>query len=70
MLRHDFVSLSLSYWSCRFFEYGGNGEFSQSRLERQTMRCSIYERRPWVCRELEMGGGCVDARQAFNPAPK
>lgn len=35
-------------------------------LERQTLRCSIYDRRPWVCRELEMGGDdCVAARQAF-----
>jgi Fe-S-cluster containining protein len=35
-------------------------------LERQTLRCSIYDRRPWICRELEMGGGdCVAARQAF-----
>ena len=35
-------------------------------LERQTLRCSIYDRRPWVCRELEMGGAdCVAIRQAF-----
>ena len=40
-------------------------------LERQTLRCSIYDRRPWVCRELEMGSGdCMDARRAFNLAPK
>jgi uncharacterized protein len=25
-------------------------------LDRGTMRCSIYARRPWVCREFEMGG--------------
>lgn len=25
-------------------------------LERSTMRCSIYDRRPWICREFEMGG--------------
>lgn len=24
-------------------------------LDRRTMLCSIYEKRPWVCRELEMG---------------
>lgn len=35
-------------------------------LERQTLRCSIYDRRPWVCRELEMGGAdCVAVRKAF-----
>jgi hypothetical protein len=25
-------------------------------LDRRTLRCSIYSRRPWVCRALEMGG--------------
>ena len=25
-------------------------------LDRDTMACTIYERRPWVCREFEMGG--------------
>jgi Fe-S-cluster containining protein len=33
-------------------------------LERQTLRCSIYDRRPWICRQLAMGGkDCVDARE-------
>jgi uncharacterized protein len=26
-------------------------------LDRDTMLCRIYERRPGVCREYEMGGG-------------
>ncbi|MCH8537922.1 MAG: YkgJ family cysteine cluster protein [Alkalimonas sp.] len=26
-----------------------------SALDRQTMQCSIYEKRPWICREFEMG---------------
>lgn len=25
-------------------------------LDRETMRCSIYERRPQVCRDFELGG--------------
>ncbi|MGK0248864.1 MAG: Fe-S-cluster containining protein [Oleispira sp.] len=25
-------------------------------LDRSTMMCSIYEHRPWICREFEMGG--------------
>jgi len=25
-------------------------------LDRSTMLCSIYDRRPWICREFEMGG--------------
>jgi Fe-S-cluster containining protein len=25
-------------------------------LDRETMMCSIYELRPWICREFEMGG--------------
>jgi Fe-S-cluster containining protein len=32
-------------------------------LDRKTMRCSIYEKRPWLCREFEMGGDeCLKAR--------
>lgn len=26
-----------------------------SALDRDTLMCSIYENRPWVCREFEMG---------------
>lgn len=26
-----------------------------SALDRDTLRCSIYEYRPWICREFEMG---------------
>ena len=34
-----------------------------SALDRDTLMCSIYENRPWVCREFEMGGyECIDAR--------
>lgn len=32
-------------------------------LDRATMLCSIYEKRPWVCREFEMGGyECLEER--------
>lgn len=34
-------------------------------LDRDTMLCTIYEQRPGVCREFEMGGGdCVTERSA------
>ena len=36
-------------------------------LDRMQMRCSIYEQRPFVCREFEMGGGdCLDERAAWR----
>ncbi len=32
-------------------------------LNRDTLRCTIYARRPLICREFAMGGNdCVDAR--------
>lgn len=34
-----------------------------SALDRDTHMCTIYENRPWVCREFEMGSyECVDER--------
>jgi Fe-S-cluster containining protein len=34
-------------------------------LDRQTMKCTIYEARPWVCREYEVGDyECLDDRAA------
>ena len=34
-------------------------------LDRKTMECTIYEERPWVCREYEMGDyECLDERAA------
>lgn len=34
-------------------------------LDRNTMTCSIYEKRPWICREFEMGAcECISARAA------
>ena len=36
-----------------------------SALDRSTMLCLIYEQRPEICRELEMGGDeCLAARVA------
>ncbi|MEM7365480.1 MAG: YkgJ family cysteine cluster protein [Pseudomonadota bacterium] len=33
-------------------------------LDRGTMRCTIYENRPLICREFEMGGrDCLAARK-------
>jgi len=34
-----------------------------SALDRETLMCSIYEHRPWICREFEMGSyECRDER--------
>jgi len=34
-----------------------------SALDRATMSCTIYENRPWICREFEMGSPeCLDER--------
>ncbi|MBU1055404.1 MAG: YkgJ family cysteine cluster protein [Proteobacteria bacterium] len=36
-----------------------------SALDRNTMLCNIYENRPWVCREFEMGEyECIYERAA------
>lgn len=35
-----------------------------SALSRETNMCTIYENRPWVCREFEMGSfECQDERE-------
>jgi Fe-S-cluster containining protein len=40
-------------------------------LDRKTMKCSIYENRPWLCREFEMGGEeCLAARADNCPEGK
>jgi Fe-S-cluster containining protein len=32
-------------------------------LDRCSNLCTIYDRRPWICREFEMGGAdCISAR--------
>jgi Fe-S-cluster containining protein len=36
-----------------------------SALDRNTMACSIYDKRPLICREFEMGGyECISERVA------
>lgn len=35
-------------------------------LDRSTMKCTIYGRRPFLCREYEMGGlDCVEERTLY-----
>lgn len=35
-----------------------------SALDRDTLMCSIYENRPWVCRIFEMGSNeCIEERE-------
>jgi Fe-S-cluster containining protein len=37
-------------------------------LERDTMSCGIYERRPTICRDFEMGGSdCREERRKHLP---
>ncbi len=57
----------------KFIEVDTRGERSMARLEdgwcaaldRKTMTCTIYENRPWICREFEMGEyECISARAA------
>lgn len=36
-----------------------------SAVDRETLMCTIYEHRPWICREFEMGSyECVIERTA------
>lgn len=36
-------------------------------LDRSTMKCTIYERRPMICAEYQMGGSdCVEERSLFS----
>jgi len=38
-------------------------------VDRLTMLCRIYERRPWVCREFQVGSGdCITARAGLQDA--
>ncbi|MGR5065504.1 YkgJ family cysteine cluster protein [Photobacterium sp. DNB22_13_2] len=35
-------------------------------LDRDTFMCTIYENRPWICREFEMGSyECIDERETM-----
>ncbi len=37
-------------------------------VDRNTMRCAIYERRPSVCRDFELGGSdCLEERSKSAP---
>ena len=39
-------------------------------LDRDTMRCTIYERRPDICRDFEMGDSdCVAVRTLYYTPP-
>ena len=38
-----------------------------SALDRDSFMCTIYDNRPWICREFEMGSyECVAERQAHQ----
>ena len=37
-----------------------------SAIDRETFQCTIYEQRPWICREFEMGADeCLEARALY-----
>jgi len=41
-----------------------------SALDRETLMCSIYENRPWICREFEMGSyECNEERSVLMVPP-
>jgi len=61
----------------RFIEIDRWGGMTMARLEdgwcsaldRDTMTCSIYDNRPWICREFAMGEyECLAERSANLPA--
>jgi len=38
-------------------------------VDRDTLMCTIYENRPWICREFEMGSyECIDERADLLPS--
>jgi Fe-S-cluster containining protein len=40
-------------------------------LERDTMRCGIYQRRPAICRDYELGGSdCIAERSSLTRLSK
>lgn len=42
-----------------------------SAIDRETFLCTIYEQRPWICREFAMGSGeCLDERATLAPYTK
>ncbi|ENM6580591.1 YkgJ family cysteine cluster protein [Vibrio alginolyticus] len=49
-------------------QYGGEtmmrlGDGWCAALDRETLMCTIYAHRPWICREFEMGSNeCLDER--------
>lgn len=51
-------------------EYGGESMLRLddgwcAALDRDTFMCTIYENRPWICREFEMGSyECIEERAA------
>lgn len=41
-----------------------------SALDRETYSCTIYENRPWICREFEMGSHeCLEEREILKIVP-
>lgn len=62
----------------RFIETDSWGGQTMARLEdgwcaaldRNTMLCSIYEKRPFICRQFEMGGyECLEERAVNEIIP-
>lgn len=61
--------VQLDEWGGRTMERLDDGWCAA--LDRKTMTCKIYQKRPWVCREFEMGAyeclieraGCLQGQE-------
>lgn len=55
--------IALDKWGCQTMARLEDGWCAA--LDRATLKCTIYDKRPWVCREFEMGEyACVVERAA------
>ena len=55
--------IEIDKWGARTMERLDDGWCAA--LDRNTMMCTIYEKRPWVCREFETGSyECIIERKA------
>jgi Fe-S-cluster containining protein len=56
--------IELDQWGCQTMARLEDGWCAA--LNRSTLKCSIYDKRPWVCREFETGEyACIAERAAY-----
>lgn len=56
--------IELDKWGCQTMARLEDGWCAA--LDRNTLKCTIYDKRPWVCREFEMGEYACVAERAAN----